>query len=154
MYLETVAAYLGISRMTWRVWLKRGAKEARRIDKGENPDLSEALYLEFFDVFQKGIAEGELHDAGVLKKAAAGTLPTKVKKVTHPDGSVTEETTYADPQWTAAAWRLERRFAERWGRDRSLLIQLAKDLKELRRERGAEDNEAGPVAEESAADQA
>jgi hypothetical protein len=94
MYLESVGDYLNVSRQTWRGWLRRGRKEYNRIRKARTktePLETEALYLEFFTTVKKALAEGEIHDAAVIKKAAA-------------------------EQWQAAAWRLERRFPARWGR--------------------------------------
>ncbi len=95
MYMESVGDYLGVSRMTWRGWLKRGSKERKRIERARNgnkePKESEKLYLQFFDTVKKSISEGEIFDAGTIKKASAES-------------------------WQAAAWRLERRFPDRWGR--------------------------------------
>jgi transposase len=92
MYLESVADYLGISRETIRQWCKRGRKEQKRL---RNPKAKqrpkEAIYLQFIGVYKKALAEGEIHDAGVIKKASLD-------------------------QWQAAAWRLERRFPGHWGR--------------------------------------
>jgi hypothetical protein len=111
MYMETVGDYLGVSRQTWRGWLRRGRKEHDRLKKARTktePLESEALYLQFFATVKKALAEGEIHDAAVIKKAAT-------------------------EQWQAAAWRLERRFPARWGRrdtthvilDRLIEAQLA-----------------------------
>jgi hypothetical protein len=92
LYLETVGDFLGVERTTWRKWLKRGAKEARRLrNPRSKPKAAEAIYLEFFHTYKKGLAEGEMYDLTIIRKASAG-------------------------QWQAAAWRLERRFPERWGR--------------------------------------
>lgn len=120
MYMETVGDYLGVSRITWRGWLKRGSKEARRVtnaktEKGREPKPSEALYLEFFYTFKKGLAEGEIFATGIIKKAASPTV-AETTKITNPDGTVTEKTKYHEGQWQAAAWLNERRFPERWGR--------------------------------------
>jgi hypothetical protein len=91
LHLETVADYLNVARSTWRRWLRRGRKEAQRLDEHpqSRPRASEALYLEFYHTFQKALAEGEFYDAAIIKAAAKD-------------------------QWRAAAWRLERRFPERW----------------------------------------
>ncbi len=92
MYLESVGDYLGVARTTWRGWLRRGHKEAKRLRNPRcKPNPVEAIYLEFLHTCKKALAEGEIYDAGVIKKAAA-------------------------EQWQAAAWRLERRFPDRWGK--------------------------------------
>jgi hypothetical protein len=92
LYLESVGDYLGVSPETWRVWVRRGRKEAKRLaNPRAKPRASEALYLEFFATYKKALAEGEIYDLGVIKKASA-------------------------EQWQAAAWRAERRFPGRWGK--------------------------------------
>src|SRR5262245_63108671 len=49
LYKETVADFLGVTRMTFRNWIKRGREEAKRLVKpGTKPLTKEALYLEFF----------------------------------------------------------------------------------------------------------
>jgi hypothetical protein len=103
LYLESVGDYLGITHATWGNWLRRGRKEHNRLQRypGEEPSEAESLYLEFFAAVKKGLAEGQIADAATIKRAAA-------------------------KHWQAAAWRLERRFPERWGRDRA-------EIKELRR---------------------
>src|SRR4051794_13944308 len=72
LYLETVADYVGVDRFTVRRWLKRGARELKRL-KGPRarPKPGEAVYAEFCAAVKKALAEGEIHDAGVIKKAAA-----------------------------------------------------------------------------------
>lgn len=93
LYLETVASYLGICRETLRQWLKRGQRERNRQRKNPKSKncLKESIYVEFLDTYKKALAEGEIHDTGVIKKAS-------------------------QESWQAAAWRLERRFPSRWGR--------------------------------------
>jgi hypothetical protein len=108
LYMESAGDFLGIQRSTWGLWLRRGRKEYNRLQRspGEGPSEAESLYLGFFAAVKKGLAEGEIADAATIKKAAA-------------------------VQWQAAAWRLERRSPDRWGRDRGQikeLQQLAEDL--------------------------
>lgn len=109
LYLETVADYVGVSRISFRAWIKRGTREAKRLrDPKAKPKTTEALYLQFLNAVKKAMAEGELYDAGVIKKAAVKS-------------------------WQAAAWRLERRFPERWGQQRDALRELMAFLKEQRK---------------------
>lgn len=93
LYVETVADYLGITRFSFRNWLRRGAKEAKRLRRNHRSrvKIREQVYLEFFNVYKKALAEGELYSTGTIKKAAI-------------------------EQWQAAAWLLERRSPEKWGR--------------------------------------
>lgn len=53
---------------------------------------SSGPYREFSDAIQKALADAEVRDVALIAKAAA------------------------DGEWTAAAWRLERKFPDRWGR--------------------------------------
>jgi hypothetical protein len=102
-----VADYLGLDRTTVRKWLRRGAKEAkRRRNKRCKPCPKEAIYLEFFLTYKKGLAEGLIYDLGVIKKAS-------------------------EKQWTAAAWRAERRFPHLYGSDRREILEIKKQLAQL-----------------------
>jgi len=112
MYLDSVAAYLGVHRTTFRKWLQRGAKEARRLRRPgaepepqpqPEPEPAEAIYLEFFYAYKKALADGEIRDAGVIRKAGEDQYDD--------DGKLVRK-----GEWQAAAWRLERRFPRQWGR--------------------------------------
>lgn len=109
LYLETVADYIGISRISFRGWLKRGAREIKRLEKSKRnkPLAKEAIFVDFFNVVKSSIAEGEVFGAGVIKRAA-----TPVK---NEDGEIIQK-----GQWQAAAWLLERRFPERWAEKQKL----------------------------------
>lgn len=104
-YIETAAAYAGIHKATFYRWLKKGA-EAKR-----------GLHKELSDAIEKALADVELADLQCVMKHAQG-FETK-KKVSYKKGDRVieerEETTVRR-EWQAAAWRLERRFPERWGR--------------------------------------
>jgi len=92
MYMETAAAYAGIDKDTLYDWLKKGAR-------GESPE-----HAKFSDAVKRAVAEAELTDLLMIKKAAS------------------------EGTWQAAAWRLERRFRERWGRSISVNKDTLKDL--------------------------
>lgn len=78
-YIETAAAYAGISKSTFYEWLRIGAR-------GENKKLAQ-----FSGAVKRALAESELRDLAVVNRAAATS-------------------------WQAAAWKLERKFPDRWGR--------------------------------------
>jgi transposase len=111
MYLETVADYLGCERTTWRKWLARGRKEFNRLARNPRakPKEKEALYLEFFNTYKTSLAEGELYDLGVIKKASTDQV--------NAEGEVTRK-----GEWQAAAWRAERRFPGKWGRKDRVVV--------------------------------
>jgi hypothetical protein len=94
LYLETVSDYLGIARLTFRRWLKRGARELRRLRRGSPPRDEEAIYAQFCTAVKRAMAEGEMRDLEIIEKAA-------------------------QQFWQAAAWRRERRHPKKWAlRDR------------------------------------
>lgn len=108
-YVETAAAACGISKDTFYRWLRSG-KTAKNSLEGK---LSDAVL--------KSVAESELRDLEIIDKAAQGTadkldtdeqgnliLDSKGRPVVFEYG--------LPPNWKASAWRLERKFPDRWGR--------------------------------------
>jgi transposase len=92
-YIETASAYAGVSKDSLYRWLKRGAREKQRLEKDSKAkvDKKEALFVRFSDAIEKALADAEVRDVALIGKAA-------------------------EDQWQAAAWRLERKFPNRWGR--------------------------------------
>lgn len=91
-YIETAASYAGISKNTIYDWMKRGAKERRRIETtGKKPLKKELPFLQFSDAIEKALAESEIRDV------------TRIGQASQTD-------------WKAAAWRLERKFPQKWGK--------------------------------------
>lgn len=145
MYLETVGDYLGVSRITWRGWLKRGRKEANRLrNPRAKPKESEALYLEFFYTYKKALAEGTFFDLGVIKKASEDQYDAEGKLI-------------RKGEWQAAAWREERRFPKLWGKkdkldlkgNVGLTVQTVEGVDEdevLGRKASSEDNTESAVS--------
>ena len=78
-YVETACAACGLTRDSYYLWLKKGAR-------GEEP------YVSFSDRVNEAMAMAEVRDVMTIEKAAMGGV------------------------WAAAAWKLERRNPERWGR--------------------------------------
>jgi transposase len=86
-YVETAAAAAGVNKTTFYEWLKRGAR-AKREDKWPKADQK---FVDFSNAVKRAQADSEMRDLGLIGLAAA-------------------------TNWTAAAWRLERKHPERWGR--------------------------------------
>lgn len=86
-YIETAAAYAGISKVTLYDWMKRG-------NKNQN-----GIFRDFLNAIEKAMAESEVRDVALIAKAA-------------------------QENWQAAAWRLERKNYERWGRKDRLQAEL------------------------------
>ncbi len=102
-----IAASLGISRATFYEWLKRGARERRRLaqPRAKAKD-AEAIYVAFLDTYKKALARLEKNDLVTIGVASKG-------------------------YWQAAAWRLERRFPETWSSVSRELRELQKQVAEL-----------------------
>lgn len=100
-YIETAAAYVGINKSTLYDWLKRGAREKQRLENNPRAKMrkSEAPFVEFSNAIEKALAQAEIRDVAIIGKAA-------------------------EENWQAAAWRLERKFPERWGRKDKQSIEL------------------------------
>lgn len=121
LYLETVADYIGVDRYTVRRWIKRGAKELKRLrNKRCKPKPSEAIYLEFCAVVKKCLAEGQFYAIGVIRKAGDDQWEMVETVEENDEGTKKiikrERKLVRKGEWTAAAWLAERRFPEQWGK--------------------------------------
>lgn len=103
-YIETAAAYAGVNKSTLYEWLKRGEREKQRVAENSRYGIrkSEEPYVEFSNAVEKALAEAEIRDVAIIAKAA-------------------------QEQWQAAAWRLERKFPDRWGRKDKVDLSADKD---------------------------
>ncbi len=92
-YIETAAACSGVHKDSIYEWLKRAKIARKAIANGEEKSLSphDELCVQFSDAMRKAVADAEARDLAIIGTAAT-------------------------TQWQAAAWRLERRNRERWGR--------------------------------------
>ena len=88
-YVETACAAAGISKMIYYEWLKLGNKR-KHCDQKDKKHI-DVLYEQFTDAINKAVVQAELRDVIRIDKAA-------------------------EEHWTAAAWKLERKYPERWGR--------------------------------------
>lgn len=85
-YIETAASYAGVHKSTLYDWMKRGA----RYEEGKS-DPGDIIFANFSDAIERAMTEAEMRDVLLIGNAA--------KK-----------------NWQAAAWRLERKFPDKWGR--------------------------------------
>ena len=92
-YIETAAAYAGLSKQTLYDWMKRGRRESEARNEGKSGIRKEEKYVRFLDAIEKALADGEIRDVAIVAQAAT-------------------------ENWQAAAWKLERRNPGRWGRVR------------------------------------
>lgn len=110
-YPETAAAAAGVARKTYLSWLQRGAAAIAKRDAGHPLTESERLHASLVERTQQALAEAEIRDLERIDAAAARGI------------------------WQAAAWRLERRWPQRYAQ-RQLLSEdtLTKLNAEIRRE--------------------
>lgn len=94
-YIETAAAYAGISKVTVYDWMKKGQliKEGKKVTSNKNY-AEHCVY--FSNAIGKALAEAEAFDVQVIAKAAKAG------------------------DWRASAWRLERKNHKQWGRKETL----------------------------------
>ena len=119
-YIETTASLVGVHRDSIYEWLKRGNAEITRVSKSNRARIRkrEEIFVEFTDTVKKAQAQAEAMLVAQIGKAS-------------------------EKHWQASAWRLERKYPDRWGRtERNVataqddpLKELAKQLQDLRDDR-------------------
>lgn len=126
-YLETAAAAAGWHRDTLHATLKTGAADLARGVKplawalgpkpSEDPPIPDAAT--FSDAVEKAQANAELTDLMVIGSAA---MPRQIAarcdcgKPAHCSHCGSRVRIEVPGEWTASAWRLERKFPKRYGR--------------------------------------
>jgi hypothetical protein len=95
-YMETAASYVGLAQSTIRDWMRRGSREEERLNKDQDarPIKSETPFMEFSVAIRKAQADAEIRDVNTIGRASLLS-------------------------WQAAAWRLERKYPDRWGKRES-----------------------------------
>ncbi len=118
---ERAAQFSGICPVTFFAWKKRGAKERT------------GIYARFLKAVKKAEVDSEAYNLQQIQKAAQGgqeaddtkTIKKTVKKYDpklkkmvvveeHTEQATTKKKSL--PAWQAAAWRLERRYPDRYGK--------------------------------------
>jgi len=122
-YIETTAALVGIHRDSIYEWLKRGNAEIERVSKSNRARIRkrEEIFVEFTDTVKKAQAQAEAMLVGLIGQAA-------------------------QKNWTAAAWRLERKYPDKRGRtERNVATaqddpvkELAQQIQDLRNDKSTE----------------
>jgi len=94
LYVETAAALVGMSKQTFYDWSKKAARARERREKDPKARLTitERRLIGFLDAVAQAAAEAELRDLATISGAASRGV------------------------WQASAWRLERKFPEKYGR--------------------------------------
>lgn len=92
------------------------ARRKQRTEDDARLRAREDRYVIYADSVERALAEAEMADVAVLAQAAKGGAVIARTTRTRADGSVVSTERLSEPQWTAAAWRLERKHPDRWGR--------------------------------------
>ena len=123
-YMETAAAYAGISKSILYKWLANGREVRQKVAKGGIASDLEAKQLELLDAVEKARAEAEVRNVHLIQQAAQGGT------------------------WQAAAWFLERSHPGKWGRREKVEMSgpdggpiTLTGLADLMRVKGDEDEE-------------
>jgi hypothetical protein len=100
-YVETAVAFCGISKDTFYRWLRMAESAERTATTAQSTPEATELLLKLSDAVKRAMAEAELRDLFVIDRAAQQGV------------------------WQAAAWRLERKYSNRWGRQARLQIDCS-----------------------------
>ena len=97
---EDSALYAGIAYRTLAQWIQRGKA------------LGRGKLAQFVQDVKKAEADAAVGYVGVIKRATLGGQVTERRVITRRDGTVETVEKFAEPQWTAAAWWLQRKRKE------------------------------------------
>ena len=103
---------VGVPESTFYGWLERGER------------ARSGRFLEFSESVKKAEADAAIRNATLVQKAAMGVDVLEKTTRTMPNGSIVVTEKKSQPQWQAAAWWLERKFPDEWGRRERIDHQL------------------------------
>lgn len=110
-YVETAVVMAGIGKTTFYTWMKESHKE----------DCSEPLYVELRVAVERAVEEAEARDLMNIERAAMGKRQEyerdeKGQVLFDGKGKPVVKEFGMAPDWSASAWRLERKNPKRWAR--------------------------------------
>lgn len=141
-YIETSCSVVGVPRSTFIKWMATGRKAREALEAGSLPEGNEDTWrmaLELSERIVAASAKAEAVDLNKIDSASVGgheqvttvtrTFPVLLKSgepvldehgntLMATETSVTKSTT--PPQWTAAAWKLERTRPHRYGKQSTI----------------------------------
>lgn len=121
-YVETASAMAGIERKTFQRWVKKGGIHIRK--------KKASIYADFCRAVKRAMAEADARDLLVIDEAAQGN-----------------EKKEREPNWKAAAWKLERRRPKRYGRREQVKLYEAKESEEFEDEQSSHEKLMGLITE-------
>lgn len=118
------ATRAGIANSTLMSWAARGRAARERADAQQPPEPDDALYVEFLDDLERARAEAAHHLVATVQKAARGGYVKSERTYTDDEGRVVREKTYADVDWRAAQFLLERLFRQEFAKSTYIDMQV------------------------------
>jgi hypothetical protein len=131
--LTDAAASANLAKQTIWDWRRRGALNRALIAQGKPYAHADGpAYIAFADALERAEAEAELVRLAIIQRAAEGGFKTTRETIRYDaTGDILERTLVTEtaaPQWTAAAWYLERRHARKYGRKSQLAAEALSGL--------------------------
>jgi hypothetical protein len=133
--LDTVAAgvpvtyaatYAGISPATLMAWLAKGRQaQERRHASLPDEDPNAGVYVEFLEAVEHARSKVAVRAIGQVQKVAQGGYLVSEKTYRDDMGRLVTEKVYAQPEWKAASWLLERSFRSEFGRSQYIELSAA-----------------------------
>ena len=114
-YIETAVICAGVSKPTFYAWLKTANEH---LAKGN----TRSIFVKLLNAVERAQEESEMRDLLNIDQAAMGAKKQFLKDddgkyVKDDEGKLIEVFEGRSPNWTASAWRLERKNPQRWGRN-------------------------------------
>ncbi len=102
------------------------SKRAKQIESSSSKMAArEQLFVDFRRAVEHSLAKAETSMLQVITRAAVGGAVIETSTITRERDNGDRETVVVEkrarPEWTAAAWRLERRYPAKWGRRLELI---------------------------------
>jgi len=120
-YLETAAHSCKITKQSIFEWLGVGAQAHAMLHRGEKLTAHQKRCKDFSDSVMEAMGIAEATDVARLAQLARGgqeITTTTTRTLTDGTTETTVRKEWTQPDAKVLMWRLERRFGDRWGRQR------------------------------------